>query len=47
MGVAAVLAPNLLGWFDLVYAGTTVIVAATLVAAGCSACWRTCAAATR
>ena len=31
MGVAALLAPNLLGWFDLVYAGTTVIVAATLV----------------
>ena len=32
MGLAGVFAPNLLGWFDLVYAGTTVMVAATLVA---------------
>jgi len=34
MGVAAILAPNALRWFDLVYAGSTVLVAATLVTGG-------------
>ena len=32
MGAAAIIAPNALRWFDLVYAGTTVMVAATLLA---------------
>jgi DNA-binding NarL/FixJ family response regulator len=34
MGVAAILAPNALRWFDLVYAGSTVLVAGTLVMGG-------------
>ena len=34
MAVAAVFAPNGLRWFDLVYAGTTALVAATLVTGG-------------
>ncbi len=34
MAAVAVSAPNALRWFDLVYAGTTVVVAATLVTVG-------------
>ena len=34
MCVAALFAPNGLRWFDLVYAGTTVLVVATLVTVG-------------